>query len=438
MPILQSSKNIGNSVGYAYDISADDVEEIIVQLSANADAPITFLGKIGDYTREFAEPRMAAMTLSQGGMVAASTSVGGVPVKLQFAGATMVILPDDGDQATADMLAGTGDFAYDDGAGFDPFDDAGTDVSDGYAMPDPRARSQELANRYGDAEDFDDAEYYDAQPAGNGQGADSAGVVKVTEWLFTVIVLMLPVVNIVALIIWLVSKKTNPSKKNYLKVQLIMMVVGLLFSALIGVMAVQTGVVGALMGQQQSSSQVVQYDNTNLDRRGDSDSNMNENSNMNTNENANANENANSNMNSNSNENAGGPAANIPEEDATAVGELTQQNSGVIAVDNVVRAMTPENRSVAIVTLTMNNTTDREDSAAGLIDISGNQGQNSLEPNFTPFDGFNPDTFNMPIRPGESGTFQISYLLVDDQDLKIHATAKDGGAVILDATQVLR
>lgn len=423
MPTLSSVRNINGSPAYIYDLTNEDITSIVTQMSANADAPIAFLGRMNGITEPIDELVHVETLLSAGGQVAANTSSGGTPVNLQFSGNQMVIIPGDGEQSTADMFAGAGDFAYVDDDDFDPFASA----SDDFPVPDPRGRSQQLSDRYGDDEDdyYDESDYATSStPAGTGD------VVKVSEWLLTLIVLMIPVVNIVMLIVWLVSKKTNPSKKNYLKVQIIFMVFGILLSAFTVVAALQMGVVGALMGDTQQSAQIENTNsntNANLERRSD---------------NANANANSNSNLNENSNSNASnissneGPADSVPT-NPSALGELSQETSGILAVDTVQRGIGPDNRSVAVVTLTMNNTTPADASASALIDITGNQGQNALEPNFTPMDGFNPDTFNMPIRPGESGTFQICYFLVDDQDLKIKASLKANHEVILDATQML-
>lgn len=425
MPSLSNVRNLGGKTAYIYDISADDVTSLVTQMSSTADAPIAFMGRMNGITEPIDELIHVETLLSAGGQVAAQTSSGGVPVNVQFSGDQMVIIPSDGEQSTADMFASAGDFAYADESDFDPFASA----SD-FPVPDPRGRSQQLANRYGDSEDdygYEDEATYGASES-TASGAAPADVVKVSDWLLTLILLMLPVVNIVMIIVWLVSKKTNPSKKNYLKVQIVFMLVGALLSAFTVVAAMQMGVVGALVGNQPQAAQIENMNtasNSNLERRSD-----------NANENSNANVLSNINENSNENANSGEPAATIPE-DPTQLGELSQQTSGVLAVDTVTRAVGPANRSVAVVTLTLNNTTDAEAPASALIDITGHQGQNALEPNFEPIDGFNPDTFNMPIRPHESGTFQICYFLVDDQDLKIDASMKATHEVVLDATQML-
>lgn len=439
MPTLSSVKNLnGGKSAYVYDLSSDDITSLVTQLSASADAPIAFFGRMNGITEQIDELMYVETLLDEGGQVAANAQAGGMPVNIQFSGRQMVVIPGDGQQSTADMFVGAGDFAYTDDDDFDPFASA----SNEFPVPDPRGRSQQLANRYGDDED----EYEDMETSG-GYGNNTAyapaptgDIVKVSDWLLTYILLMIPVVNIIMLILWLVSKKTNPSKKNFLKVQIIFMVVGILLSAFTVVAAMQMGVVGALVGGQDQTAQIENMEDS-ADRRVDDTDNMvswNENEEQNVNETGNANEEENGNTGApDVNENAG-VSDTVPEPaDPTQLGELSQESSGILAVDTISRALTPDNRPVAIVTLTMNNTGDTDASAASLIDITGYQGQNALSPCFDPIDGFSPDTFNMHIRPHESGTFQICYYLVDDQDLKIHASMKQTHEVILDATQML-
>jgi membrane protein YdbS with pleckstrin-like domain len=57
--------------------------------------------------------------------------------------------------------------------------------------------------------------------------------VSVGEWIITIIILAIPLVNIVMLIVWAANESTHPSKKNYAKAALI--VIGVLFA--IGILA---------------------------------------------------------------------------------------------------------------------------------------------------------------------------------------------------------
>lgn len=47
----------------------------------------------------------------------------------------------------------------------------------------------------------------------------------VTDWILTMIILALPLVNIVALIIWAVSPATQPSKRTYAQASIILFAV---------------------------------------------------------------------------------------------------------------------------------------------------------------------------------------------------------------------
>lgn len=49
----------------------------------------------------------------------------------------------------------------------------------------------------------------------------SAPVVTMGEWALTMLVLMIPLVNLIMMFYWAFSSRTNPSKSNYFKVQLI-------------------------------------------------------------------------------------------------------------------------------------------------------------------------------------------------------------------------
>lgn len=425
MPILSGTRDVRGTTGYVYDISGDDIDMLAQEMLANADAPFTFIGRIDGKQQNLSDPRHVGMTLARNGQVAATANVAGETVKIQLVGTSMNIIPESGIQSTADMLVGAGSMGYADDDDFDPFASAG----ESFPVPDPRARSQELADRYGD----DEEDYYLTeeiyQPA-VASDASKGDVVGVGEWLLTVIILLIPVVNLVALIIWLVSKKTKQSKKNYLKVQIIFWIIALLLSAFTVVTALQMGVVDALiaqqMGQTSAASQMYDeededYDNMNLDRRGNS----------NENENENGNANANSNLNANA-----VPSNTVPE--TPAASELRQSTNGTINTDNIARATLPDGRSVAIVTLTAFNTTDMEAPASALFEFLGNQGQNSLEFNFEAVGGFDPSSVNMPIVAGAAGTFQVSFLLVDDQELTVHVISRLTNETVLEASQLVR
>lgn len=65
----------------------------------------------------------------------------------------------------------------------------------------------------------------------------SAPVLSVKDWMITILLLVIPVVNIIMLFVWAFGGGANPSKANYAKASLIWVVIGIvlsfIFSALI-------------------------------------------------------------------------------------------------------------------------------------------------------------------------------------------------------------
>jgi membrane protein YdbS with pleckstrin-like domain len=51
---------------------------------------------------------------------------------------------------------------------------------------------------------------------------NQSGVMSVKQWLGTLALLMIPIVNIVLLFIWAFDGKTSPNKSNYAKATLIL------------------------------------------------------------------------------------------------------------------------------------------------------------------------------------------------------------------------
>ena len=52
-----------------------------------------------------------------------------------------------------------------------------------------------------------------------------AEVVSVKEWLITILIMLIPIVNIVMMLVWAFGQNTHPSKANFFKAQLIMMAI---------------------------------------------------------------------------------------------------------------------------------------------------------------------------------------------------------------------
>lgn len=70
----------------------------------------------------------------------------------------------------------------------------------------------------------------------------SAPVMSVGQWLLTIIVMAIPIVNIVMLLVWGMGNNENPNRKNWAIAQLIVMAAAiviwmLLFSTIVGMMS---------------------------------------------------------------------------------------------------------------------------------------------------------------------------------------------------------
>lgn len=57
---------------------------------------------------------------------------------------------------------------------------------------------------------------------------DNEKVLTVKDWIIIQIIMMIPVVNIIMWIKWLVSDKANQNLKNFLMASLVMIVIGMI------------------------------------------------------------------------------------------------------------------------------------------------------------------------------------------------------------------
>ncbi|MGA9341156.1 MAG: hypothetical protein WBV61_02335 [Rhodanobacteraceae bacterium] len=62
----------------------------------------------------------------------------------------------------------------------------------------------------------------------------SSPTISLGEWIITLIVLAIPLVNIIMLLVWGFSASTNPTKRNYCRAVLIFLVVGIILAFLFG------------------------------------------------------------------------------------------------------------------------------------------------------------------------------------------------------------
>ena len=70
------------------------------------------------------------------------------------------------------------------------------------------------------------------------QGGKVAPVMSVGAFLGTMILLMIPLVNIILLFVWAFGSGTNPNKKNYCRATLIMILIGIVISILFSTLLV--------------------------------------------------------------------------------------------------------------------------------------------------------------------------------------------------------
>jgi hypothetical protein len=68
-----------------------------------------------------------------------------------------------------------------------------------------------------------------------------APVMTIGNWVVTMIIMVIPIVNIIMLIVWAAGTNDNPNRKNWAIAQLIFMAIGIvlwisLFSTMAGVM----------------------------------------------------------------------------------------------------------------------------------------------------------------------------------------------------------
>lgn len=70
-------------------------------------------------------------------------------------------------------------------------------------------------------------EYGNKQEKWEAKGASSSEVVSVKDWIITMLILMIPIVNLVMVFVWAFGGGSNPSKANYFKAMILVTVVGM-------------------------------------------------------------------------------------------------------------------------------------------------------------------------------------------------------------------
>lgn len=59
-------------------------------------------------------------------------------------------------------------------------------------------------------------------------------IVSIGDWVITMIIMMIPLVNLIMLFVWAFGSGTSESKANWAKASLIFMLVGIIISILFG------------------------------------------------------------------------------------------------------------------------------------------------------------------------------------------------------------
>lgn len=422
-------------MGFVYDISGEDIVSLATDIIAMADAPFVFQGKVGNQKHPLQQPEFIPTPLRQGGMVAGSVPFSGMSVNVYFMSLEeLLVVPSDSDRMTADALIGADDdggFMLPDGTysdGYDQFDDVNDDGMGGFdaspagmGMTDPRGRSAELVDRYGVSDEDEDFSH----PYPPVTSDTDAQIMTKKDWFVTLLLLAIPVVNIVVMILWLVSKKTNPSKKNYLVIQLVFWIVSLLASLGLAVALVSSGLANGLfplgdLATDKGENTPTNYYEGGYDPSVDgNDVASSEAAGMG------AEDNEETDSGESDNVNASAEGANGTNLNGGSLNADGQAATGVsVEVDAISRQIAPDNRPVAIITMTVMNNTSSPATPFSLCDFAVEQGQNLLQFNTTPLDGFAPNTLDVPVEPGVSATFQISCFLVDDQDVSVTVNEK--------------
>lgn len=78
-----------------------------------------------------------------------------------------------------------------------------------------------------------------------GNHTETAPVMKVSDWMITLLLLAIPLVNIIMLFVWAFGGGTNPNKANYSKATLLWMLI--VFGIYILIFVLILGLIGATL-----------------------------------------------------------------------------------------------------------------------------------------------------------------------------------------------
>lgn len=83
----------------------------------------------------------------------------------------------------------------------------------------------------------------------NSPNTNNAPIMSIKDWLITLIIMMIPIVNLVMMIVWAINAK-NPSKRNYFIASWILFAI-IMALYLILFLVFGTAFIGASMGSGQ-------------------------------------------------------------------------------------------------------------------------------------------------------------------------------------------
>jgi hypothetical protein len=64
------------------------------------------------------------------------------------------------------------------------------------------------------------------------ENQNNTGVVKTADWVVTILILAIPLVNLIMLFVWAFGSGANPNKSNFAKAALIWIAIALVLSVL--------------------------------------------------------------------------------------------------------------------------------------------------------------------------------------------------------------
>jgi hypothetical protein len=65
------------------------------------------------------------------------------------------------------------------------------------------------------------------------ENQSNSGVVKTVDWVVTMLILAIPLVNLIMLFVWAFGSGANPNKANFAKAVLLWILIGIVISVLV-------------------------------------------------------------------------------------------------------------------------------------------------------------------------------------------------------------